>query len=286
MSFKCHLCAECNGKACIGQMPGMGGPMQNKNFILNCQDWSKIPSSDFTTNKTPVRTRLAPMTGAVENAGYFDEKNFYTDLVNYCLKNNIELSIGDGTPDCKLQYGIEAVKEARKTNVNIKTAVFIKPYSNEKIFERLSWADGITEVAGVDTDAYNIITMRNLVHLEQKDATQLKELKEHCNKKGIPFAIKGIFTQRDIEIVEQVKPDIAYISNHGGRVETEEGSTAEFLARHAQTIRSNCGKIWIDGGIRTQQDKDKAASYGVDTVLIGRPCITAICREAKQRGYN
>ncbi|MCR5761986.1 MAG: alpha-hydroxy-acid oxidizing protein [Treponema sp.] len=284
MPFKCYLCKECNGKACIGQMPGMGGPMQNKNFILNCADWKTIDSSDYKTES--IHTRLAPMTGAVENAGYFDERTFYTDLINYCLKHNVELSIGDGTPDSKLLYGIEAVQEARKANPDLKAAVFIKPYSNEKIFERLSWAESVTEIAGVDTDAYNIITMRNLVHLEQKNVQQLKELKKGCNKKGIAFAIKGIFTQRDIEIVEQVKPDIAYISNHGGRVETEEGSTAQFLVRFADKIRPNCGKIWIDGGIRTQQDKEKAASYGVDTVLLGRPYITAICREAKQKGYN
>lgn len=284
MSFKCYLCKECNGKACIGQIPGMGGPMQNKNFILNCTGWKLIEASHYDTKQ--IRTRLAPMTGAVENAGYFDEKTFYTDLINYCIRHDVELSIGDGTPDCKLMYGIEAVKNAQKNNAGLKTAVFIKPYSNEKIFDRLSWADGITEIAGIDTDAYNIITMRNLVHLEQKNAMQLKEVKDYCNKKGIAFAIKGIFTQRDIEIVEQVKPDIAYISNHGGRVETEEGSTAQFLAKHADTIRSNCGKIWIDGGIRTQQDKEKAASYGVDTVLLGRPYITAICREAKEKGYS
>ena len=284
MSFKCHLCAECNGKACIGQMPGMGGPMQNKNFIMNCSDWKKIEPSHYP--QTGIHTRLAPMTGAVENAGYFDEKTFYSDLIQYCLHHDVALSIGDGTPDSKLLYGIEAVQQAQKAKPDLKTAVFIKPYSNEKIFERLSWADGITDIAGIDIDAYNIITMRNLVHLEQKNVLQLKELKNHCNKKGIAFAIKGIFTHRDIDIVAQVKPDIAYISNHGGRVETEEGSTARFLECHADEIRPNCDKIWIDGGIRTQQDKEKAASYGVDTVLIGRPYITAICREAQQRGYN
>ena len=284
MSFKCHLCKECNGKACIGQMPGMGGPMQNKNFILNCEDWNKIPAGKYQSNN--IHTRLAPMTGAVENAGYFDEKQFYKDLIGYCIKNNIELSLGDGTPDQKLLYGIETVREAQKANPDLKTAVFIKPYSNEKIFERLSWADGITEVAGVDTDAYNIITMRNLVHLEKKGVAQLKELKDYCNKKGIPFAIKGIFTKEDLEIIQQVKPDIAFISNHGGRVETDIGSTAQFLASNIDVIRSNCEKIWVDGGIRTQQDKEKAASYGVDTVLLGRPYITAICREAKEKGYN
>ena len=109
------------------------------------------------------------------------------------------------------------------------------------------------------------------------------ELKRHCNAKGLPFAIKGIFTDADREAVKQVKPDIVYISNHGGRVETREGSTAQFLAEHAAELRSSCGQLWIDGGIRTAEDIAKAASYGVHTVLQGRPIITAVCKEHRSR---
>ncbi len=262
-------------------MPGMGGWNASRNFILNCEAWKQIP--DGTHTATHTDTRLAPITGAVENVGYPDEKQFYFDLIRHCADAGVKLSIGDGTPDFKLQYGIAAVKEVQTTHPGIKAAVFIKPYPNDKIFERIDWADGVSEIGGIDIDAYNIITMRNLVHLEKKDASKLSQLKQRFNGKGLQFAIKGIFTDDDIAVVKEVKPDIVYISNHGGRVENRIGSTAHFLEQNAEILRQNCGELWIDGGIRTDSDAAKAASYGVTTILKARPFITEVCKEYQKQ---
>ena len=114
-------------------------------------------------------------------------------------------------------------------------------------------------------------------HLEKKNADNLIKIKNFLSKKGIPFAIKGIFLEEDIELVQKVKPDVVYVSNHGGRVDTREGSTAEFLASHYKTLLSNAGELWVDGGIRKLSDFNKAASYGASSVLVGRPFITALC---------
>ncbi len=258
-------------------MPGMGGPFDSRNFIHNCNDWNSI---DFGTDATDFpQLRLAPITGAIENVGYPDERSFYMDIIRFACERGIKLSIGDGTPDFKLQYGIEAVREQQKKNLSLRAAVFIKPYANEKIIERSLWADDIAEVIGIDIDAYNIITMRNLVHLEQKTPQMLLELKKKFNARGVMFAIKGIFKDEDLETVKLVKPDIIYVSNHGGRVETREGSTASFLAEHSTLLKSNCFKLWIDGGIRLSSQMRKASSYGVDTVLLGRPIVSALCGE-------
>jgi isopentenyl diphosphate isomerase/L-lactate dehydrogenase-like FMN-dependent dehydrogenase len=116
--------------------------------------------------------------------------------------------------------------------------------------------------------------MRNLVKLEKKTAAQLIEIKNHVK---IPFAIKGIFTQEDIELVKEVKPDIVYISNHGGRVETRKGSTAEFFAKHVDEIKDYCDEVWVDGGIRSPRDVATAMALGADCVLIGRPFASALC---------
>ena len=90
-----------------------------------------------------------------------------------------------------------------------------------------------------------------------------------------------MFTEHDRELVKEVKPDICYISNHGGRVDTVTGSTAEFLMKNADVLRANSGRLWVDGGIRSAADARKAASYGCDTVLLGRPLITALCRDTR-----
>lgn len=270
VNFKCKNCAVCLGKVCLNQLPGMGGVDDNKNFISNCKAWSEISSGPFFNQN--VKIRLAPMTGAVENAGYGCERDFYFDLVNQCVKSDIPLSIGDGCPDEKLLWGIEAVESVHK-----KAAVFIKPYENKKILERIEWSEKIAESIGIDIDAYNIVTMRNKVNLEKKTEANLREIKNTLSGKGLPFILKGIFTSEDIELVRQIKPDVALVSNHGGRVPTVTGSSAEFLAANAEELKKYCGQLWVDGGIRYKRDVEKAASWGVQEVLLGRPFVTALC---------
>ena len=121
--------------------------------------------------------------------------------------------------------------------------------------------------------------MRNLVHLEKKDADKLIELKKNC---GFPFAIKGVFTHADLDLIKQVKPDIVAVSNHGGRVDNRTGSTIDFLAEHHKEIAANCGEIWIDGGIRRERDLFVASYFGAKQVMLGRPLISALCRGGKE----
>lgn len=271
---KCNLCKTCNGHGCISQLPGMGGIDENINFILNYDQWQEIPMGP--EQSFDVKVRLAPMTGGIENCGYHDEKQFYFDLINHCVNEKVALSIGDGCPDEKLLWGIEAV-----ANSGQKAAVFIKPYENNRIRQRMDWAENIAEIYGIDTDAFNIITMRNKVHLEKKDESSLRELKALANSKGRPFAIKGIFTDEDIELIKKIKPDIALVSNHGGRVPQRHGSTAQFLADFHRILLENSGEVWVDGGIRNQNQIQKAFSYGVKEVLIGRPFVSAILKKQK-----
>ncbi|WP_427194381.1 alpha-hydroxy-acid oxidizing protein [Treponema denticola] len=272
--YKCRLCKECNGKACIGELPGMGGVFESANFILNCAEWKNY----YTSDSYPLpRLRLAPMTGAVENVGYEDERQFYFDLIRSSVKAGLALSIGDGYPDLKLFSGIEALRGVKK-----KGAVFLKPYPQMKLFERIEASMESAEIIGVDTDAYNIVTMRNLVHLEKKSAKDLAALKKYAK---LPFAVKGIFTSYDIEVVKELKPDIAIISNHGGRIETDRGSVAAFVNSHLKEIKKYSGEVWADGGLRKREDFMAASSLGIEEVLIGRPCITALLRD-KENGIK
>ncbi len=279
-SSKCHFCPVCDGNGCIGELPGMGGFSDNVNFILNCSAWKDLPFlTQSVDNNFLAKIRLGPMTGAVENVGYETEESFYFDIIEAVLEAGGLLSIGDGCPDIKLLTGIEAVKKQQEKNKDVKAAVFIKPYPNNRIFERIDWSESVAESVGIDIDSYNIATMRNLVNLEKKTATQLKDIKKRLN---VPFSIKGIFNSEEIEMIAEVKPDIVIISNHGGRVENRIGSTADFLATHGKEIQKHCGEIWVDGGIRTLQDIKIASSYGVKEVMVGRPFASALCEKGKQ----
>lgn len=267
---KCHFCRRCDGFGCISEIPGMGGVFKNANFIENCKAWKRYKP---TTNDLPS-LRLAPITGAVENVGWRDEESFYPQILKASHLAGISLSIGDGTPDKKFFAGVIALRELKS-----KAAIFIKPYPEKVFFKRLELAEDVAEIFGIDIDAYNIVTMRELVKLEKKTPTQLLKIKSHTKK---PFALKGVFTKEDLETVSKVKPDIVVVSNHGGRIETQLGSTADFLAKNFTYLKKYCGEVWVDGGLREQNDLLVARSLGASTCMIGRPVITALLREGSK----
>ena len=297
-SYKCRLCADCDGAACTGELPGMGGVFDGKNFSLNVEGWKKILPSipqeklqEAAASIVPQKIRLAPITGAEENVGWPDEESFYAPFYAFAAGLGIKLGVGDGCPDNKLKAGIAAVQalnqEASLTKTAAasnrapapetastpkKAAVFLKPYPQEKLLERAEWAIPVAEYIGVDIDSYNIVTMRNKVHLEKKTAAQLNELRRATK---LPLVVKGVFTQESLDLIEELKPEVAYISNHGGRVETDIGSTAEFMLANIARIKKSAAAVWVDGGLRSKEDIAAALALGAEEALLGRPIISS-----------
>ena len=269
--LKCHRCPVCDGYGCPGMLPGLGGVFEGKNFQLNCEGWKEL----YNSKKDEIskiafsakQLRCGPVTGAVENIGYANEGDFYLPYLKNAAQVGFGLCVGDGCPDEKLKLGAAAVSE-----LGVSAAFFLKPYPQEKLFERVEWVRPYASHIGIDIDSYNIVTMRNLVHLERKTAAQLEEFRAHTK---LPFVIKGVFTDDDIELVREVRPDVVYISNHGGRVETRIGSTADFLSEHAAELKKYCKEIWVDGGIRTREDIQTALYFGANQVIMARSLIRA-----------
>lgn len=279
-SYKCRLCASCDGAACAGELPGMGGVFDGRNFSLNVEGWKKIIPSipqeklqEAAAKVVPQKIRLAPITGAEENVGWPDEESFYAPFYAFASSLGIKLGVGDGCPDNKLKAGITAVQALNKTaSTPKKAAVFLKPYPQEKLLERAEWAMPVAEYIGVDIDSYNIVTMRNKVHLEKKTAAQLNELRRATK---LPLVVKGVFTQESLDLIEELKPEVAYISNHGGRVETDIGSTAEFMLANITRIKKSAAAVWVDGGLRSKEDIAAALALGGEEILLGRPMISS-----------
>ena len=276
--LKCHRCPKCNGYGCPDMLPGLGGVMGGVNFQANCADWKALAATVNAETLDaievlPSKLRCGPVTGAVENIGFENEEDFYYPYLKNAYDAGFGLCIGDGCPDEKLNFGIEAVERIEQANgAPLDAAFFLKPYPQARLFERIEWIGPHARYIGIDIDSYNILTMRNLVNLERKTATQLEEFRKAS---GVPFVIKGVFTDEDIELVKEVHPDVVYISNHGGRVETRKGSTADFLAAEGPKLKKYCDQIWVDGGIRTQRDIQTALYYGADQVIMARPLIRA-----------
>ena len=290
--LKCHRCPECNGYGCPDMLPGLGGVMGGVNFQANYESWKELENEAGaegvaldSVEVLPSMLRCGPVTGAVENIGFANEEDFYYPYLKNAYDAGFGLCIGDGCPDEKLKFGIAAVERleqeagvagagggASSSDAPLDAAFFLKPYPQERLFERIEWIGRHARYIGIDIDSYNILTMRNLVNLERKTTAQLEEFRKVS---GVPFVIKGIFTDADLELVKEVHPDVVYISNHGGRVETRQGSTGDFLKAHAAELKKHCDQLWVDGGIRTMRDIQTALYYGADQVIMARPLIRA-----------
>lgn len=275
-NLKCRACKFCDGRACKGELPGMGGVLDSAIFIENVKAWSRYKETGSI--KTLAKIRLAPMAGGIQNVGWFSEKEFYFDMISASFFAGLPLSIGDGAPDEKLDFGLMALRAVGK-----KGAVFLKPYPQNNLLGRVEKSITNAEIIGVDTDSYNIITMRNQVSLEEKTPKQLSEIRKLAK---LPLAIKGVFSEKDIELIKEVKPEIAIVSNHGGRIDRFPQSSAEFLRLNGREIARYSAEVWVDGGIRTQQDVMVASSLGAKEILIGRPIISSMIRGGKEEVKN
>jgi 4-hydroxymandelate oxidase len=262
----------------------MGGVNNSRNFKLNCAHWKMLRDKAAAAGRLEEikavsvdadALSIGPVTGAEQNIGYSHEEDFYLAYFTAAYTAGIGICVGDGYPDQKLQLGLSAVHTLQLQDPLLRSAVFLKPYPNDKLFERIEWCGETADIIGSDIDSYNIVTMRNSVNLEKKTPQSIAELRSHIH---VPFALKGIFTGEDIELVKQTRPDIAVISNHGGRVDTREGSTAMFLAGHGEELKRYCGELWVDGGIRSKEDIQTALYYGASHVLTARPFIAALVK--------
>ncbi len=278
--FKCRFCKVCLGRVCIGEMPGMGGVNNSENFLLNCSGWDNIsfPSGQFFNSVSADNLGIAPVTGANQNIGFSNESDFYFPYFLAAYNKGIAVCVGDGAPDEKLKLGLSAVQK-----IGTKAYFFLKPYPNERLFERIDWICNSACAIGIDIDAYNIVSMRNQAKLEKKTEAQLKEFRKYSK---LPLIIKGVFTEEDVELCKVVKPEIIVVSNHGGRVQTESGSTADFLQKNAAILKSCCSELWVDGGIRKKRDIQVAMQLGATKCLAARPFIARLCEGIAKNAEN
>lgn len=304
----------------------MGGVNGSKNFQLNCEGWEKLRAkaaagkqlgSIAAVEFAPDSVLCGPVTGAVQNIGYEKEEDFYLPYLSAAYRAGAGLCVGDGSPDQKLTLGLDAVRalqkrakddaaarsaergekiksaedgqllfaghDARQSAHTLMAAVFIKPYPNGIMAERAEWTRDVAGIIGCDIDAHHIATMAGRAALEKKTAADLKAFRKVL---GVPLAVKGVFTLDDIELIKELKPEICYVSNHGGRIDTVIGSTADFLAAHIAEIKDFSGEVWVDGGIRSREDVQTAIFYGADKVIMARPIISALCKGGEDAAFE
>lgn len=283
MEKYCRVCPVCNGRACAGEVPGMGGLGSGSSFIDNVSALANIKFNmrlihDITEPDTEVQilgktlalpVLAAPIGGVSFNmGGGVSEDDYIKAVINGCKAKSIIGCTGDGVPEFIHKAGFAAIREAGGHGIP-----FVKPWEDEELFAKIELAKATgSDTLGMDIDAAGLITLRRMGRpVSPKPLEKLADIIRKC---GMKFILKGVMTADDAELALSAGADAIVVSNHGGRVLDHAPGTAMVLADIAAKVK---GKMTIlaDGGVRSGGDILKMLALGADAVMIGRPFAVA-----------
>jgi 4-hydroxymandelate oxidase len=275
----CRVCRECNGVACAGKFPGIGGVGSGLSFINNYKALAALrvkmrvvhAASDPGTSVTLLGQKLSmPILGAVVAGAKMNfreivsEEELATAFIAGAREAGTLAMTGD-TPD-PLVYttGLHVVQAHGGQGIPIT-----KPRDQASIIANLRKAEvaGCAAV-GIDLDAAGILPMRAAGQpVGPKTVAQLKELVQST---ALPLILKGIMSVEDALAAREAGAAAIVVSNHGGRVLDHTPGTAEVLPQIAQAVRGDL-VVLADGGVRSGVDVLKMLALGAHAVLVGRP---------------
>lgn len=279
----CRVCPECDGVACAGEVPGMGGVQSGSSFKNNYNSLAKIHlklktfhdikkpdmSVNFLGQKLAIPILAAPTAGTKYNMGTkLTEEQFISAVLGGCLAAGTLGSTGDGVGENEDVY-----RERMKLMATFqgKGFCFVKPRTQEEVIRRLRMVEEAGAVAvGVDVDASG--RAARVIPGQTVEPKTPKQLAELVKATKLPFIIKGIMTKEEALLALDTGAAAITVSNHGGRVLDHTKGVAEVLPEIADAVK---GKIFIlaDGGVRYGADVLKMVALGADAVLVGRPVI-------------
>lgn len=287
---KCRCCPECNGRACQGEVPGMGGKGSGSSFIRNVDELKKVKlvmdtlhepydanSSFELFGKTfDLPVFAAPIGAVASNYGCdISDEEYSYHLIEGCRRSGSLAFCGDGVNEESFQGPLRVITN----EYDGFGVVTMKPWLDPK--SRLD-AVALSKpfALACDIDASGLPMLQNAKKpVSYYGKEKLREMKEMS---GVPFIVKGIMSSKAALEAVDAGVDAIIVSNHGGRVLDDCTSTIEVLEEIVAAVDGKC-KILIDGGIRTGRDVFKAIALGADAVLIGRPLPLAVI-EAQSDG--
>jgi len=277
----CRVCPICDGRACAGEVPGMGGTGTGESFMenvkallsvkLNLSAVHDIVSPDTSASffgqqiKTPIMS--APMVNYQLNTGGGLTEREAAEAI--ALGSHLAGSltwIGDPVDAEMYAAWLEAMN-----NVGRGVAIIKPRINHDSILEAFDKAEKNGAVAvGIDVDGAGLITMKLKGQpVGPKTKAQLTELSKSTK---LPFIVKGIMTVQDAVKCAEAGADTIVVSNHGGRVLDHTCGTADALPSIAKELKGKVS-ILVDGGIRSGVDALKMLALGADGVLVGRPLV-------------
>ncbi|SPF54766.1 alpha-hydroxy acid dehydrogenase, FMN-dependent [Candidatus Desulfosporosinus infrequens] len=279
----CRVCPECNGKACAGEVPGMGGLGTAASFKSNVETLgagrlnmrtlhdAKNPNTMYKLFGYELSTPIlgAPITGNMYNmGGALSEEEWAEAIIQGCLTTGAIGCTGDGADPAMYNSGLKAIGKVHGRGIP-----FIKPREQEEVFKYLQRAEeaGVLAV-GMDIDGAGLVTMA--LKGQPVGPKTKEEMREIIASTSLPFILKGIMTVDEAKLAIEVGAAAIVVSNHGGRVLDHTPGTAEILSEISAAVDRRI-PVLVDGGVRSGTDVLKMLALGADAVLIGRPFIIA-----------
>ncbi|MGL4560692.1 MAG: alpha-hydroxy-acid oxidizing protein [Brevinema sp.] len=276
----CVVCRACNGIACRGKIPGVGGIGTGEGFIQAYEKFRTIKllpsyihdvrevdtSIEMFGQKLSMPIFTAPIAGSYINydnviselefqrafmkgamlAGTMAflsdpaPQEFFNDILRVILEN-----FGKGILICKPRVDQDNIKERYHKGIN----------------------NGILGL-GTDIDGIGIPTLK--IANQLTTPKNIQELKELRTLYHVPFVVKGVLTPQDAERAIEAGATHIVVSSHGGRINESFPLPIDMLPEIAKVAHGHV-HILIDGAIRSGADIAKALILGADAVLIGRP---------------
>lgn len=279
---KCRVCPVCDGRACAGEIPGMGGIGTGTAFRnnLTALEAYKLNMRVLHEANTPVVScRLwdrelslpvlaAPVGNVRQNLGSdLDNATYTRKLMESCAKAGTLAGVGDIPDIDDFAKYMENAKDYAKTVIP-----FIKPWGKDAVARRFDYAaEAGCDICGMDVDAAGLPQLRALPEpAGVKSPAELAEIIKKAHARKIRFIVKGVMTPDEAVIAADAGADAIIVSNHGGRVLDYAAGAAEVLGGIAEAV-GNRLVVMVDGGIRTGVDVLKVLALGAEMCLICRP---------------
>ncbi|WP_198419813.1 alpha-hydroxy-acid oxidizing protein [Geomonas edaphica] len=282
---RCRVCPECDGVACSGEVPGMGGLDSGRAFRNNLQALAKydLKMRTFHDVKKPDTSItifgaklsmpiLSGITGGVTYnmglGGKVGEDEYAEGIIGGCVLAGTIGFAADGIGDPLATYETRLKTVAKYKG---RAVAQIKPRSQADIIQRIR----LIEATGAPFFAIDIDSAGRAARAlpgQTVEPKTLEQLREIARSTKLPFVVKGVMTPEEAVAAYKVGAAGIVVSNHGGRVLDHTPGTAQVLPAIADKVKGKM-TIFVDGGIRYGADVLKMLALGADAVLVGRPLV-------------
>jgi 4-hydroxymandelate oxidase len=286
----CRVCPICNGRACAGEMPGIGGIGTGSSFQANFDSLARIKLNlrtihqasdpdlayDFFGRRLKMPILVAPLAGMTINMGNaMDEREYLMGMVKGAKDAGSIACTCDGPNPIFFDLGIDILREAQGWGIPT-----IKPRPAENFLALVRRAEecGVNAIA-TDIDAAGIIHLKRAG--QPAGPWPVEAWARTLARTRLPVILKGVMTVQDARLAVQAGAAGIVVSNHGGRVLDHTPGTAEVLPEIAAAVKGKT-KIFVDGGVRSGVDVLKMLALGAEAVLVGRPMAVAAVGGGKE----